>query len=115
MQLAKFLFNKDRTEDNVSIASFPGDVGGILQNVNRWRRQLSLPPTTMDKVKLKEYKGKYLNFKIVRVLTKSKSIIVAFFKKQGQTTFIKMTLSHYHSAKQKENEFLKFCYTIKQI
>ena len=27
-----------------SIVSFPGDAGGLLNNVNRWRNQLSLPP-----------------------------------------------------------------------
>lgn len=28
----------------VTIAMFPGDVGGELANVNRWRGQISLPP-----------------------------------------------------------------------
>ena len=30
----------------LSITAFPGDVGGNLANVNRWRQQLSLPPIT---------------------------------------------------------------------
>ncbi len=29
---------------DLSITAFPGDVGGELANVNRWRGQLSLPP-----------------------------------------------------------------------
>ena len=28
----------------LSVTAFPGDVGGNLANVNRWRQQLSLPP-----------------------------------------------------------------------
>ncbi len=28
----------------VTISFFPGDVGGLFANVNRWRRQMSLPP-----------------------------------------------------------------------
>ncbi|MBU6399116.1 MAG: hypothetical protein KGS61_02260 [Verrucomicrobia bacterium] len=28
----------------ITISSFPGDVGGVLANVNRWRNQLGLPP-----------------------------------------------------------------------
>jgi hypothetical protein len=28
----------------VAVSSFPGDVGGTFQNVNRWRAQIGLPP-----------------------------------------------------------------------
>jgi hypothetical protein len=31
-----------------SISAFPGDVGGRLANINRWRRQVGLGPTTED-------------------------------------------------------------------
>ncbi len=31
-----------------SIVKFPGDAGGVLANVNRWRKQLSLDPITVD-------------------------------------------------------------------
>lgn len=34
----------------VSISSFPGDVGGVFANVNRWRGQLGLPPVEADKL-----------------------------------------------------------------
>lgn len=34
------------TEADLSITAFPGDVGGDLANINRWRGQLSLPPIT---------------------------------------------------------------------
>lgn len=30
----------------ISLAAFPGDVGGPLANVNRWRNQVGLPPAT---------------------------------------------------------------------
>lgn len=32
------------TEADLSVTAFPGDVGGDLANINRWRGQLSLPP-----------------------------------------------------------------------
>ena len=35
-----------KSELDISITRFPGDVGGLFSNVNRWRRQLSLPPIT---------------------------------------------------------------------
>lgn len=31
---------------DIAVTSFPGDVGGFLANVNRWRRQLELEPAT---------------------------------------------------------------------
>jgi hypothetical protein len=34
------------SEAELSITAFPGDVGGELANVNRWRGQASLPPIT---------------------------------------------------------------------
>ena len=29
---------------DLSITTFPGDAGGVTQNVNRWRRQINLEP-----------------------------------------------------------------------
>ncbi|HYP18095.1 MAG TPA: hypothetical protein VEQ65_12860 [Opitutus sp.] len=36
----------DGAEADLSITAFPGDVGGDLANINRWRGQISLPPLT---------------------------------------------------------------------
>lgn len=34
----------------VAVTSFPGDVGGLAANVNRWRRQLGLPPVPEERL-----------------------------------------------------------------
>jgi hypothetical protein len=34
----------DGAEADLSITAFPGDVGGLLANINRWRGELQLPP-----------------------------------------------------------------------
>jgi hypothetical protein len=44
MQLAKFAVTGDNAKAEVTVASFPGDTGGTLANVNRWRTQLGLSP-----------------------------------------------------------------------
>ena len=36
----------DGAEADLSITAFPGNVGGDLANINRWRGQISLPPIT---------------------------------------------------------------------
>ena len=33
---------------DVSVSVFPGDTGGTLANVNRWRRKLALPAATEE-------------------------------------------------------------------
>jgi hypothetical protein len=35
---------------DLSITTFPGDAGGIEQNVNRWRRQLNLDPQNINQI-----------------------------------------------------------------
>ena len=44
MLLAKFAATENGATAEITVSSFPGDVGGLLANVNRWRRQISLPP-----------------------------------------------------------------------
>lgn len=111
MQIGKFLFDK-ATSDHVSIATFPGDVGGDLANINRWRRQLSIPATTKDKIKFKKYKSKNKTFEVVSINNQSDSIIVAIFKEKDQTTFVKM-MAKSNIAKKRYSEFIDFCLTIK--
>jgi len=46
MQVAKFSVPaQGEAKADVTVSIFPGDTGGTLANVNRWRRQLSLPET----------------------------------------------------------------------
>jgi hypothetical protein len=42
------IHGKDGGEAELSITAFPGDVGGLLANVNRWRGQIQLPPLTQS-------------------------------------------------------------------
>ena len=43
MLLAKFSVSDKGAKADITISSFPGDVGGLLANVNRWRGQVNLP------------------------------------------------------------------------
>jgi hypothetical protein len=48
MLLAKFAVTNQDGEAEVTVSSFPGEVGGLLANVNRWRGQVGLTPLTQD-------------------------------------------------------------------
>ena len=50
MRLGNFTAGNGQAE--ITVMSFPGDVGGLLANVNRWREQSGLPP--VDAVGLAE-------------------------------------------------------------
>ncbi len=46
MRLAAFNVTSQRGAGLASVARFPGDVGGLLANINRWRNQLGLASIT---------------------------------------------------------------------
>lgn len=50
MRVATFKAGEGATAVEVAISVFPGDVGGLLGNVNRWRGQVGLGPITQDQL-----------------------------------------------------------------
>ena len=43
MVLASYNISAKEGSPTVTVSMFPGDVGGVLANVNRWRGQLGQP------------------------------------------------------------------------
>jgi hypothetical protein len=50
MRKGSYAVKGDGGEADLSITAFPGDTGGLLANINRWRGQVSLPPLTADQL-----------------------------------------------------------------
>ena len=50
MRVASFELPKTEGKAEVTVVALPGDVGGELANVNRWRGQLALPPMTEEEI-----------------------------------------------------------------
>lgn len=51
MLLARFAIpGSDGRKAELTVSSFPGDVGGLAANVNRWRGQIGLPPVSGDEL-----------------------------------------------------------------
>lgn len=46
MRVATFKAERDGQPLEIAVSQFPGDVGGLLANVNRWRQQVGLEPIT---------------------------------------------------------------------
>ena len=106
---------------DLSITSFPGDAGGIEQNVNRWRRQINLEPQNindiMNMAKIESSMlGEYYIFDLENNNT-NKSIIVALIpylddkKLVSETIFVKMN-GTYETMQELKYEFELFCKSI---
>lgn len=50
MRYATFVAGEGATRIEVVLSTFPGDVGGLIPNINRWRGQVGLGPITQDQL-----------------------------------------------------------------
>ena len=79
---------------DISVTVFPGDVGGMLANVNRWRGQLGLKPwdDMILNSHLQDVVIAGLNAKLVVLLEEGdKGTLGAILPREGFTWFFKMT------------------------
>jgi hypothetical protein len=50
MRYATFTAGEGANQVEVVLSTFPGDVGGLIPNINRWRGQVGLGPITQDQL-----------------------------------------------------------------
>ena len=51
MRRATFLVKgADGQSAEIAVSVFPGDVGGLMANINRWRGQIGLGPVAPDEI-----------------------------------------------------------------
>ncbi|MGN6554313.1 MAG: hypothetical protein ACTHLW_11405 [Verrucomicrobiota bacterium] len=118
MLLAKFSTGQDAARAEITVSSFPGDVGGLLANVNRWRRQMGLPAideAQMNKdVKSLDLQGEKGSLVELDGATASgpASLMGVSVPHAGQTWFFKMTGDGKVVAREKE-AFIQFVQTLK--
>jgi len=82
-------------EADLSITAFPGDTGGLLANINRWRGQISLPPQSTAQLEgeLQHLDSGPLHFDIVDIAGTANGaptrIIGAVLARPEETWFFK--------------------------
>jgi len=92
-----FSVGRDGAEADLSITAFPGDVGGLSANVNRWRGQVGLEPIGDSEVgRVTEgLDANGLHFTLVDFAgaqgAGQQRILAAFAPWQGGTWFFKLT------------------------
>ncbi len=106
---ANFKISNATGNAEVSVTVFPGDVGGNLANVNRWRQQIGLSPIDSETLKtvlkptlISNHPGYY-----VKIEGSTNSILGAMLPFHGATWFVKMQGNILTIEEQTEN-FLTF-------
>jgi len=97
---------------DVSITAFPGDVGGNLANVNRWRGQLQLPPVGDLTGALQSLDANGLHMLIFEGANQGARMIGVIVPQSGATWFFKFTGPDALVAREKP-VFLDFLKTVR--
>jgi len=97
---------------DLSITAFPGDVGGDLANVNRWRGQLQLPPVADLAGSVEALDANGLHMLVFDAANGGSRILGAIVPRPGETWFFKLTGPDALVARAKP-AFLGFLRTVK--
>jgi hypothetical protein len=101
----------------IAVTAFPGDVGGNLANVNRWRQQLALPPIGEAELgaALQHLHVGQLHVDVVELVgagSSAQRVLGAIVPHAGATWFFKLTGPDALVAREKA-AFLAFLQTIR--
>ncbi len=118
MLLAKFQIAAAGGKAEITVSRFPGDVGGVPANVNRWRSQIGLSPLPLDEAArlagpLDVPGGKAMLVDISGDKSGQKiRLIGVIVPRDGQTWFYKL-LGDDAVAEREKAAFLKFVQTVR--
>lgn len=104
---------------DLSITAFPGDTGGLLANLNRWRGQLALPPLAAGDLDgaVQHFDGTGLHFDVVDFAGTANGAptrtLGAVLSRAGETWFFKLMGPDALVAAEKP-AFLEFLRSVKE-
>lgn len=105
-------------EADLSITAFPGDTGGLLANVNRWRSQIALPPLAGGELEgsLQHLDANNLHLDVVDFLGTANGaptrVVGAVLSRPGETWFFKL-MGPDATVTAAKGDFLAFLQTVK--
>lgn len=78
---------------DIAVTSFPGDVGGLTANVNRWRRQIGLAAQSPAEVEAAVQRRKVGPHEatLCEMASAGQATLAAIFSHEGNSWFFKMT------------------------
>jgi|TARA_B110000263_G_scaffold176770_1_gene154509 hypothetical protein len=119
MRLASFDTPFSKGVGDLSIVSLGGSSGGLVANVNRWRKQLRLDIMTETQIQDISVSGEskmgpFKFFRLVNDVQKDRAILAVVLPMDRETLFIKLTAS-LDGINELETVFTKFCSTINRV
>jgi len=119
MLLAKFVMpDKEQPKAEITVSVFPGDAGGVLQNVNRWRRQIRLEPVQEDSLEkmttsleLPEGKAILVDLTGQNPTNGQPTRIIGAILPKGDRTWFYKLMGHEQIAEREKAAFIKFVQT----
>jgi hypothetical protein len=115
IRVASFEVKQGEAIGDVSIVSLAGDGGGLLNNTNRWRKQLEMVPTDQaglkNAVKDIQIAGHKGYFMALYSGMEGQGMLIAMVEQGGQTWFIKM-VAPAKLIQSQESDFLTFVKSI---
>jgi hypothetical protein len=109
MRYASFSAGANDNKIDISIVTFPGDGGSDVDNVNRWRQQIGLPPMSPAEVATQTapLKTDEATFSTTDIASANARTLAAWTRRGGQVWFFKATGPNAAIGKEKPN-FVKF-------
>ena len=115
MRLASFEVPYMGGTGDLSVIQLAGTGGGLMPNINRWRRQLNLEPQSLHEIEkdMIEKKGKLGKYKMIRIVNfqNNSAFLVAIIPVKNQTLFVKLSADP-PGIQEAESDFIFFCSSI---
>jgi hypothetical protein len=93
MRYASFTADVNGAIADISVVMFPGEGGGDLENVNRWRQQIGLPAVDAGALQsmISTVANDQARFSVVDMTGSTARTIAAWVRHEGQAWFFKIT------------------------
>ena len=115
MRLASFEVPYTEGTGDLSVIQLAGTGGGLMPNINRWRRQLNLEPQSLHEIEkdVIEKKGKLGKYKMIRIVNfqNNSAFLVAIIPIENHTLFVKLSADP-SGVQEAESDFIFFCSSI---
>ncbi len=114
MRYASFNAGTGESKIDISIVMFPGDGGSDIENVNRWRGQIGLPPMSEAAItsKITTVKADDATFAMADLAGANARTLAAWVRRDARVWFFKATGPSAAVEKEKQN-FVKFIQSVR--
>ena len=114
MRYASFSAGAGENKIDISIVMFPGEGGSDIENVNRWRGQIGLPPMSEAAVtsQITTLKAGDATFAMVDLAGTNARTLAAWVRRDARVWFFKATGPNAAIEKEKSN-FVKFVQSVR--